>query len=125
MDDEDKEQSSVKEEHMTDSGRVDESGASCSDPTGGVGDSIDHTTVCKDAVTMEVIMEEDNDLNRTLGCDREHEAVEPVSEECNTPARVHQLMELSEDVGTKQQEPVECVQDDIGSGDVDNVKKVQ
>lgn len=84
-----------------------------------------HTAECKDVVSVEVIMEEGNDCNKTLDSDRVHSAVEGV-EESSIPAGVHwQQVELSEDVRTEQQEPTDCEQEGTGSGNLDNMKTLQ
>ena len=114
MDDEDKEESSVKEEHMTSSGHVEECVPSSNDSTDGVlGES---TAACTDVMT-ETIVEAENDDNRTVGCDGVHGGGMEHGED--SPVGVQQ-MELLEDQGvqTEQQEVNEYVQEDTGSGNL-------
>ena len=114
----DKEQFGVNKKHMDSSSSVE--GTKSSDPM--LEDTRDHTADCKDVVSIEMIMEEENDCNEALDSDRVHSAVEGV-EESSIPAGIHrQQVELSEDARTEQQEPTDCEQEGTGSG---NIKTLQ
>lgn len=124
MDDDNKEQCSVKKKHMDSSCGVEET-RSC-DPSGSMWEAAsDHAAECKDVISMEVIMEPENEHNKTLDSDREHSAVEK-EEELITPAGVCcQQVESSEDGATEQEVPADCVQEGTGSGNLDNMKTLQ
>ena len=124
MDDDDKEQYSVKKKHVDSSRGVEET-KHC-DPSGSMWEGAsDHAAECKDVISMEVIIEPENEHNKTLDNDREHSVVEP-EEESSTPTGVHcQQVKSSEDGTTEQQEPNDCVQEGTRSGHLDNMKTLQ
>ena len=117
----DTEQFGVNKKHVDSSSSVEEN-KTC-DPT--LEDTSDHPADCKDVVSVEVIMEEENDCNTALDSDRVHSAVEGV-EEPSILAVVHrQQVELSEDARTEQQEPSDSEHEGTGSGKLDNMKTLQ
>jgi hypothetical protein len=86
-------------------------------------DASDDAAECKDVVSVEEVMDEENDCNKTLDNDRVHSAVG----EASIPAGVHQQQaELSEDAGIEQQEPsTDCEREETGSPNRENTKTIQ